>query len=94
MIIWSGLGFLVAVIVFGASLIMELTTETLFRDDQYYQTHAWPLALALALSGAIVWALGNYLHASGARRHTLFFIPMRYWGPLLVALSILPFVIH
>lgn len=109
MIIWSGWGFLVAVIVFGASLAMELVTETLFRDDRFYQTHAWPLTLALALSGVIIWTLGTYLHARGARtvidkstgqeltiaaRHTFFFIPMRYWGPLLLALSLLPFVVR
>jgi hypothetical protein len=109
MIIWSGWGFLVAVIVFGASLTMEFATEAFFRDDRFYQTHAWPLALALALSGAIIWTLGKYLHARGARvvidmstgkeltmdaRHTFFFIPMRYWGPLLLALSIVPFVVR
>ena len=109
MIIWSGWGFLVAVIVFGASLTMEFVTEAVFRDDRLYQTHAWPLALALALSGGIIWTLGNYLHARGARtvidkstgqeltigaRHTFFFISMRYWGPLLLALSILPFVVR
>ena len=109
MIIWSGWGFLVAVIVFGASLTMELVTEALFHDDLYYQSRSWPFALALALSGVIVWTLGKYLHARRARivtdkltgqdltlapRHTLFFIPMRYWGPLLLALSLLSFVVH
>src|SRR6476660_8027821 len=103
MIIWSGWGFLVAVIVFGASLTMELVTEALFHDDRFYQSHSWPLALAFALSGAIVWTLGNYLQARRDRlvidrstvlermmaaRHTLFFIPMRYWGPVLLALSL------
>jgi len=29
-----------------------------------------------------------------AARHTLFFIPMRYWGPLLLALSLLSFVVR
>ena len=107
MIIWSGWGFLVAVIVFGASLTMELVTEALFHDKEFYQNQAWPLALALALSGVIVWTLGTYLHARHARsvidkssnpdhamRHTFFFIPMRYWGPLLLALSLLPLVVR
>jgi fucose 4-O-acetylase-like acetyltransferase len=109
MIIWSGWGFLVAVIVFGASLTMEFWTEAVFRDDRFYQNHAWPLALALALSGGIIWTLGKYLHARSARividkatgqeltiatRHTFFFISMRYWGPLLLALSILPLVVR
>jgi hypothetical protein len=56
-IIWSGWGFLVAVIVFGASLATELVTEAV-GDDRFYQTQAWPLALALILSGVTIWTVG------------------------------------
>jgi len=109
MIIWSGWGFLVPVIAFAASLVMELATEALVGDHRFYQIHAWPLALALALSGAIVWVVGKYLHARGARvvidkatgreltiggQHRFFFIPMQYWGPVLLALAVLPFVVR
>jgi hypothetical protein len=109
MIIWSGWGFLVAVIVFGASLAVELVTEALVGDDRFYQVHAWPLALALALSGVIIWGVGKYLHARGARvvidkatgqeltiggQHRFFFIPMHYWGPVLIALSVLSFILR
>ena len=109
MIIWSGWGFLVAVIVFGASLAMELVTEALVEDDRFYQVQAWPLALALALSGVLIWGVGKYLHARGARvvidkataqeltiggQHRFFFIPMHCWGPVLIALSVLPFILR
>ena len=109
MIIWSGWGFLVAVIVFGASLTMEIVTEAVAGDDRLYQTQAWPLALALALSGVIIWIVGKYLHARGARvvidkvtgreltiggQHRFFFIPMHYWGPVLIALAVLPFIVR
>jgi len=109
MMIWSGWGFLVAVIVFGASLAMELVTEALVGDDRFYQVQAWPLALALALSGVLIWGVGKYLHARGARvvidkatgqeltiggQHRFFFIPMHYWGPVLIALSVLPFILR
>ena len=78
-------------------------------DDRFYQAQAWPLALALALSGVIIWGLGKYLHARGARvvidkatgqeltiggQHRFFFIPMHHWGPVLIALSVLPFLIR
>jgi hypothetical protein len=99
MIIWSGWGFLVAVIVFGASLAMEAMTEALTGDNQFYQTHAWPLALALALAGVITWGVGKYFSTRGAGRtattsdpHRFFFIPMRYWGPILLVLSLVSFV--
>ena len=109
MIVWKGWGFLVAVIVFGLSLAMELGTEALVGDDRFYQTRAWPLALALALSGAIIWGLGKSLHARPGRvvidkatgkeltvggQHTFFFMPMHYWGPVLMALSAVPFMIR
>ncbi len=109
MIIWRGWGFLVAVFVFGASLAMELVTESLTGDDDLYQTQAWPLALALVAAGIATWFVGKYLNAKGARtvidkatgkeltiggRHDFFFIPMHYWGPALIGLAVLPFVLR
>jgi hypothetical protein len=109
MIIWSGWGFLVAVIAFGMSLATEIVTERMAGDDRFYQTHAWPLSLALVFSGAIVWGVGTYLEARGGRvvideasgekltiggEHRFFFVPVRYWGPLLMALSALPFILR
>lgn len=109
MIIWSGWGFLVAVFVFGASLAMEIVTESLAGDDTLYQTQAWPLALALVAAGIATWFVGKYLNARGARividkatgkeltidgRHNFFFIPMHYWGPVLIVLAVLAFVLR
>ena len=53
MVIWSGHGYLVAVAVFGMSLLMELATERAFHDDNYYQREWWPLFTALALAACI-----------------------------------------
>ena len=109
MIIWSGWGFLVAVVVFGMSLAMEFVTEALVGDSQFYQVQAWPLALALAISGVIVWRLGTYFQAKGARvvidkatgqeltlasEHRFFFVPMHYWGPVLIAFAVLPLILR
>jgi hypothetical protein len=92
MIIWKGWGFLVAVFTFGASLAMELITESIAGDDTFYQNEAWPLALALVLAGVLTWFVGRKLQARGA--HTFFFIPMHYWGVALIALAVLPFVLR
>jgi hypothetical protein len=104
MIIWSGLGCLVAVIAFLMLLLTEYVTETVFRDDSYYQNHGWPKLLALALAGAVVWFLGTYLNQKQGRvlidkesgreflskpDHSLFFIRMEYWGPILLVIGIL-----
>lgn len=67
MIIWQGWGFMVAVVVFGSSLLTELATESAFEDDKYYQTHGWPLATALAIAAVITWLLSIWLGGRGGR---------------------------
>ena len=64
MIIWKGWGFLVAVFVFGASLAMELITESMMKDDTFYQREAWPLALAFVVAGVVTWFVGSALNKS------------------------------
>lgn len=100
MIIWRGLGILnivVVVVVFaivqGLLSVMGLAeTESLL-----------PLALVSIVSGMIIWYLGKALNAKSGKvlvdpetgeqyrmgtQHSLFFIPMHYWGPLGLALGL------
>lgn len=103
MIIWSGLGFLVFVFAFGCSLVMNLLINGLFQDESYYSTHSWPLSLALMMAGLLTWLVGSRLNRRQAKvmieketgrevtilpNHTLFFIKMHYWGPVLIALAL------
>ena len=98
MIIWSGWGFLIAIIIFINSLIGELLCRVITRDNQYYQQHNWPITVVLIISGVICWFLGKYLNSSNgklyidketgeevqiSKKHTFFFIKMEYWGPIL-----------
>jgi hypothetical protein len=62
MIIWSRLGILVFVIVFVCSLLTEFVVESARSDNQYYQTHGWPIGAALVASAAIIWPVGRYLN--------------------------------
>lgn len=109
MIIWEGWGFMVAVIVFGCSLLMELATESFFRDDGYYQAHALPLTVALLAAAALVWVGGLFLSRRPKRvvidketgqefvlgkPDSLFFIPVRYWALILVAVAIVQLVVR
>jgi len=105
-IIWNGLGYLVAVIVFGMSFAMNL----IFNDicgDGYYDNHKWPFSISLICSAIICWVLGNHLKRRAEHvvieketgmelvinksNHSLFFIPMHYWGPLLFGISLIVF---
>lgn len=109
MIIWKGWGFLVAVFVFGASLAMELVTESMTGDDRFYQAQAWPLAVALFVAGVVTWFVGKHFQGRGGRvvidkatgqeltiggSHTFFFVPMHYWGVVLIALAPLPLLLR
>lgn len=90
MLIWRGHGYLVAVFTFVSSLLMELATESMQHDDDYYQREGLPLAAALTLAGVLSLVVGTALRRGGRvplRQHTLFFIPMQAWGPILVALG-------
>lgn len=101
-IVWRGYGWLVAVIVFGCSLVANLLFNTLYGDD-YYDRHRWPLAVAILSAGVICWSLGNCLRRRSDRVvidkatgreivmnqscHALFFIPMHLWGPVLALIA-------
>lgn len=90
MIIWSGWGFLVFVIVFAVSLLAELSVESSLHDESYYQSHRWPLAAALVCSAVVTWYLGSFLSGRPGRtgRDRFFFIPVQHWAPILAVLAI------
>jgi hypothetical protein len=101
MIVWSGLGFLVIVIVIGLSWLMQIVLTGILGDSGFYQRAIWPFPAALALSGIICWILGRLLNKPGEKafingeevtikntRHSLFFIRMDYWGPILIVIAV------
>jgi hypothetical protein len=98
MIIWSGLGFLpiAFLIVFGLGFANHNGPIT---DRE--------LAITLLMTGLASGALGWWLRTRPARividkatgkeialraRHSLFFIPMFYWGPIFIVMSLYEFV--
>jgi hypothetical protein len=62
MIVWSGFGFLVAVVGVGCSLLTQLGLAAAMHDDKYYENNGWPKLLALLVAAAIVWPLGRVLN--------------------------------
>jgi hypothetical protein len=108
LIIWSGLGFLVAVIAFGCSLIANLIFNAAMGEG-YYDHHKWPCAVSLMVSAMICWFLGDYLRKRPGRvvidkqtgkeftlnkKHTLFLIPVHYWSPILLGGALILFVME
>ncbi|HEY4416380.1 MAG TPA: hypothetical protein VGO57_11875 [Verrucomicrobiae bacterium] len=98
MIIWSGLGFIpvLFLIFFGLGFANHTGPIT---DSE--------MACTLLVTGLASGALGWWLRQRPARividkatgremvlrsRHSLFFIPMFYWGPIFIAMSFYEFV--
>jgi len=100
MIIWTGLGFLVAVITFGACLLANLIFDRQFGAG-FYSSHAWAIGAALMLGGSISCGVGFLLKGRTGRAvidertgerlvidnssHSFFFLPM-HWAGLVIAL--------
>ena len=104
MIIWKGFGILVPVVTFLILLGTEVTVESAFSDDSYYQLHGWPMFLGFLVSAAAIWLLVEVLEKQNAdvsideltgeeahelRSDSFFFIPMRHWPKILVGIGIL-----
>jgi len=102
-IIWQGKGFLVAVVVFLSSLLMQLSTEGITKNKHFYEENGWPLAGAMAIAGAIVLLLEKSILKDGSRvlvdketgrevaidmKHSLFFIPIKYWPYILMVIAL------
>ena len=61
MIIWSGWGILVFVIVIAVEIPMQWAVESLF-GAKYYQTHGWPKLVAYGLAAVPIWFIGRRLN--------------------------------
>lgn len=102
-ITWTGKGFLVAVFTFGFSLIANLISNSVTGSGAYWDTHKWPLAVSLFVSAVACLFVGRFFQNRNAqvlidpktgkevvlqKSHTLFFIPMTWWGLILAVLGL------
>ena len=103
MIIWSGLGFLVAVVTFGSCLLFNYVLDSQFGEG-YYSSHAWASGLAVFLGGAASALIGFLLKGraseptydqvtgeqtyAGDSSHSFFFIPMHWAGVAIAVVGI------
>jgi hypothetical protein len=104
MIIWSGYGFLVFVIVFINSLIANLITNWVIKEDDFYSKNLTPLGISFMVSGVVLLILTDYFdkkkkEGKGTRvfeakmiaagdQNKLFFIPFRYWSYIISSLGL------
>jgi len=106
MLIWRGYGFTVPVIVFFVSLLLQYSLDAMFYKG-YYTLSKWPISVALFIAAIPVWFLGNNLNKNAERilldpntgqevkivtTHSLFWIRVEYWAPILVAIGIINYI--
>src|SRR5690606_2098105 len=98
MIIWTGYGFVVPVIVFLVALACNVGFDAALGKG-YYESHWWTVGAALLGSAFLIFPLALWLQGRYERvvidkqtgeefviernHHSAFFIPLRFWGPLL-----------
>ena len=102
LIIWRGAGAAVILLAILAALVTNIVTSSWFNQNNFLQDHAWAQTVALWLAGAGCWFLGRYLHSKPGRilvdkasgqevtikpNHSLFFIKLEYWGPILLVIG-------
>lgn len=98
MIVWNGLGFLVPLIALVCIFIMNQIV-----GNATFNGFGWPKSVALFISAVLVTLLGLYFRkqpgkvmidkATGQEvvmksNHSLFFIPVVYWGAIYAVIGI------
>ena len=91
---------MIALTVFICSLLSEIVVLALTKDDTFYQTDPYPLSVALFISGLVAFYINEKISENcrsgkhSGMAHSLFFIPVKYWGWILISLSILVFTVR
>lgn len=100
MVIWSGFGFLVLIIAAIVFIATQYIIDATMGPGSY-QSVIWSIPLAGIIAGAAIYAIGNMFNSKPGkvlidpetnqpvelkRNHTLFWIPMQFWG-LIVAIG-------
>ena len=67
---------------------MEFGIEYVTGDDEFYQKSTWALPLALIIAGVLVYVADRWVRPAPGIQNSLFFIPMKWWTPLLVLIAV------
>lgn len=103
MIVWTGLGFLVAIIGFGSLIFTEYLSETIMSDPEFYQNHSSMMFLWMLLAAGLTYLLDKKLSAKKWKividketwqeielktEHSLFFIATKWWPHIFAWLGV------
>jgi len=101
MIIWKGWGVLAILIPLICSLLAQLAFDSL-SGDGFYKESDWAMPLVISLSSILVFVVGYKLNNKQGRilidpenneqvelkeTHSMFWIPLQYWGIIVFVIS-------
>lgn len=106
MIIWKSWGILAIVIAIVCSVAMQLLCDAVFGAG-YYRSSRWAMPVALLLASGIIFFVGQKLNNKPGKvvidketneeyilksTHSLFWIPLQYWGAVTAVLAVWMYV--
>ena len=93
MIVWKGLGYLIAIIGFGSLVATEMVVEGISGSKTFYQENSWVIFVGMLVAAILTFALNKTVMSSEPDNHSLFFIATKWWPIVFLGLGILaPFV--
>ncbi|TVO72256.1 hypothetical protein [Sedimenticola selenatireducens] len=102
MLIWKGWGILAIIIPLLCSLLVGEALNSMYGDG-FYKASTWAMPLVLFLSSVPLTFIGYKLNKRQGRilidpennekvelreTHTMFWIPLQYWGGVITAIAI------
>lgn len=103
LLLWTGWGFLVPVLV-GVAFVLTQWFGNILFGPYFYETHDWTKLFATLLASVSIWFVGKYFNNKPGRElidkktgkeivlkphNTLFFIKMEYWAFIILILGII-----
>lgn len=87
-------------------MLLQYSLDALFYKG-YYTLSKWPISVALFIAAIVVWFLGKKVNKNAERilidpntgqevklvnTHSLFWIRVEYWAPILVVIGIINYI--
>ena len=104
MIIWTGYGFVIAIIGVISLVAAQTGVNAVMGDPTYYDEHAWVKTLAMIFAAALTWQFAVVTRKINKARNlvdeeteksvvlkrsdSLFFIDARYWPIIYLVIGI------
>lgn len=102
MVVWKGWGIMALMIPLAISLATGSTVD-FFHGENFYRNSTWVMPLVLGISSVAVFLFGRKVNNKPGRividqetnerielktTHSMFWIPLQYWGFIILAIAI------